>query len=140
MFLRAKYKHFTQSDERQSCPFSIILISIITLTVLNSCYYDKSEELYGKGSCDTTSTTYAGSIAPIINRDCSGCHSGGSPSAGISLYDYSSVKNYMITNRSVFMGSVKHDGTASNMPKGGNKISACEINKLESWVNQGLKP
>jgi len=46
----------------------------------------------------------------------------------------------MTSNRPVLMGSVKQDGTASNMPKGGSKISACEINKLEAWVNQGMKP
>ncbi len=46
----------------------------------------------------------------------------------------------MTQNRLRFMGSVKQDGTASNMPKGGSKISVCEINKLEAWVNQGMKP
>jgi hypothetical protein len=117
-----------------------IFVGIFALVVFDSCYYDKSEELYGKGSCDTTTVAYASNIAPIINRDCAGCHSGGSPSAGISLYDYTTVKNYMTSNRSVLMGSVKQDGTASNMPKGGSKISACEINKLEAWVNQGMKP
>ena len=120
--------------------YTLVFVGFVTLVALNSCYYDKSEELYGKGSCDTTTVAYAANIAPIINRDCAGCHSGGSPSAGISLYDYTSVKNYMTSNRLVLMGSVKQDGTASNMPKGGNKISTCEINKLEAWVNQGMKP
>jgi hypothetical protein len=117
-----------------------VIVAFASITLLNSCYYDKSNELYGKGSCDTTTSTYSTSISPTINRDCAGCHSGSNPSAGISLYDYASVKNYMTQNRLRFMGSVKQDGTASNMPKGGSKISVCEINKLEAWVNQGMKP
>ena len=120
--------------------YDLLITGIVAIISLSSCYYDKSEELYGKGSCDTTSVTYSTSISPIINRDCSSCHSGGSPSAGISLYDYTSVKNYMTSSRLVLMGYVKQDGTASNMPKGGSKISTCEINKLEAWVNQGMKP
>lgn len=122
------------SIHRRLMPFFMGMFAIVAF---DSCYYDKSEELYGKVSCDTTAVTYASNIAPIINRDCAGCHS---PSAGISLYDYTSVKNYMTSNLPVLMGSVKQDGTASNMPKGGSKISACEINKLEAWVNQGMKP
>jgi len=110
------------------------------MAVLNSCYYDKSESLYGVTKCDTTNVTYANSIAPIIQRDCAGCHSGSGASAGIQLYDYSSVKNYMTSNGNRLLGSVKWDGTASNMPKGGNKWSNCNINSMEAWVNQGMKP
>jgi hypothetical protein len=114
--------------------------AIAMVAVLSSCYYDKSESLYGVTKCDTTSATYASTISPIIQRDCAGCHSGTSASAGIQLYDYTSVKTYMSSNKMRLLGSVKWDGTASNMPKGGNKWSNCNINSMEAWVNQGMKP
>lgn len=114
--------------------------AIAMVAVLSSCYYDKSESLYGVTKCDTTSSNYASTISPIIQRDCAGCHSGTSASAGIQLYDYTSVKTYMSSNKMRLLGSVKWDGTASNMPKGGNKWSNCNINSMEAWVNQGMKP
>lgn len=119
----------------------MILVGFIALIAgLNSCYYDKSESLYGVTKCDTTTVTYSGLVSPIIQRDCAGCHTGSGASAGIQLYDYNSVKNYMTNNKSRLLGSIKWDGSASNMPKGGNKWSTCNINTLEAWVNQGMKP
>jgi hypothetical protein len=119
----------------------LISASLIALvTVLGSCYYDKSESLYGVTKCDTTNVGYSNVISPIIQRDCAGCHSGSGASAGIQLYDYTSVKNYMSSNKMRLLGSVKWDGTASNMPKGGNKWSNCNINSMQAWVNQGMKP
>lgn len=113
---------------------------IVLVTGLGSCYYDKSESLYGVTKCDTTNVGYSNVISPIIQRDCAGCHSGSGASAGIQLYDYTSVKNYMSSNKMRLLGSVKWDGTASNMPKGGNKWSNCNINSMVAWVNQGMKP
>jgi hypothetical protein len=119
----------------------LISASVIALvTALGSCYYDKSESLYGVTKCDTTNVGYSNVISPIIQRDCAGCHSGSGASAGIQLYDYTSVKNYMSSNKMRLLGSVKWDGTASNMPKGGNKWSNCNINSMVAWVNQGMKP
>jgi hypothetical protein len=119
----------------------LISASVIALvTALGSCYYDKSESLYGVTKCDTTNVGYSNVISPIIQRDCAGCHSGSGASAGIQLYDYTSVKNYMSSNKMRLLGSVKWDGTASNMPKGGNKWSNCNISSMAAWVNQGMKP
>ena len=127
-------------DSKRSTTGLIIVGFIAMVTGLNSCYYDKSESLYGVTKCDTTTATYSGQVSPIIQRDCAGCHTGSGASAGIQLYDYNSVKNYMTNNKSRLLGSVKWDGSASNMPKGGNKWSSCNINTLEAWVNQGMKP
>lgn len=127
-------------DRQRGSTKLIVLTMLAVSTVLASCFYDKSENLYGVTKCDTTSTNYATNISPIIQRDCAGCHTGSGASAGIQLYDYNSVKTYMSSNKSRFLGSVKWDGSASNMPKGGNKWSSCNINSLEAWVNQGMKP
>jgi hypothetical protein len=30
------------------------------------------------------------------------------------------------------------NGTISAMPKGGGKLSDCDINKIRSWLNKGM--
>jgi hypothetical protein len=104
------------------------------------CYYDKSDLLYGETACDTALVTYAASVSPVMTSQCVSCHSGSFPSAGINLENYTAVKAYATTNKAKLVGSVKWDGTASNMPKGGTQWSACQLNTLSAWINQGMKP
>ncbi|MEZ4981125.1 MAG: hypothetical protein R2769_05965 [Saprospiraceae bacterium] len=44
--------------------------------------------------CDTTNVTFSGTIAPIMNIYCVGCHGGGNPQGNISLTNYAEVKTY----------------------------------------------
>ncbi len=118
----------------------IFILSMSIVVGISSCYNDNLEDLYGVQSCDTTSVTYSADISPIINSQCASCHSSNSPSAGISIHDYSSAVSYVNSSKTKLLGSVKWDGTASNMPKGGSKWNACNISKLEAWINQGMKP
>ena len=118
----------------------IFILSMSIVVGISSCYNDNVEDLYGVQPCDTTTVTYSADISPIINSQCASCHSSNSPSAGISIYDYSSTVAYVISNKNKLLGSVRWDGTASNMPKGGSKWNACNISKLEAWINQGMKP
>jgi hypothetical protein len=66
-----------------------------------------------------------------------GCHSGGNPSGGVSLTNYAEVK-IPAENGSLF-GSISHLDGYSKMPKGGNKLADCDINKIKSWIDNGVK-
>lgn len=104
---------------------------------ISACYYDKGDELYGNTQCVTTNMTYTKDISVIVNQSCVNCHGSSMPSAGISLHDYASVVENVKNGK--FVGSVKQDGTASNMPKGGGKWSNCNISKLDAWIQGGYK-
>jgi len=108
---------------------------IFVLTFISSCYYDKKEDLYGKSQCVTTGLTYTKDISVLVNQSCVGCHNSSSPSAGISLQDYNSVVDCIKNGK--FVGSVKQDGTASNMPKGSSKWGSCQLSKLDAWIQGG---
>jgi cytochrome c5 len=107
--------------------------------MFSGCYYDVEEELYPSGaqSCDTTAVSYVVDIAPIMNRSCTSCHSGSSPSAGIVLSDYTNVRLY--GEGGSLLGSVSHDPNYSAMPKGGNKLDDCSIDKIKAWASQGYR-
>lgn len=118
----------------------LIIFFLLSLWGLNSCYYDNKENLYGNEECDSTTVLFSKKIEPIISRRCARCHSGNNPSGNIELYDYISTVNYVNQSQSVFMGSIKWNGTASNMPKNDSKLSDCKINLIQAWINQGMKP
>ena len=113
----------------------LIAISILLTISLNSCYYDSEEELYpGSNTCDLTNVTYSNSIAPIFSAYCNSCHSSSNPSGYIATDNYASVT----ANMSRIRGCVNHLPGYSPMPKDGNKLSTCDLSKIDTWINQGM--
>lgn len=107
------------------------------MLIMQSCYYDNMEDLYpdsGVG-CDTTNVTFTAVIWPIIQSNCTGCHSGSAASGNVSLENYNDVAVYVENKR--LMGTIRHETGYSPMPKGGNKLSDCNITQLEVWINNG---
>ncbi|MDD2963961.1 MAG: cytochrome c [Bacteroidales bacterium] len=114
-----------------------VLAALSVLTA--SCYRDNEEELYpqvpGSGNCDLTSVTYQSTIAPIMASSCNGCHSGAGASAGVVTNTYEGLKTIALNGK--LYGSVSHASGYSAMPKNGNKLSACNIEKIKTWVDAG---
>ncbi len=114
----------------------IILISVFTAFTVSSCYYDNYQELYPQqGSCDTTNVTFSNDVWPVINGTCTGCHSGSAPSGNVSLSNYSEIA--AAAGNGSLMGTIRHEAGYSPMPKGGGKLTDCEIKKLEIWIANG---
>ena len=118
----------------------LVIIAILTLgtSLISSCNYHKQDELYGNTTCDTAQIGYT-IIQNQLEQQCYACHTASAPSGNVVLYDYNSLKTYASNSKSTLLGALKHT-TASPMPKGGQKWDACAINKLEAWINQGMKP
>lgn len=102
-----------------------------------SCYYDKEGILYPEtANCNAQdSSFYASDVKPILDGRCNNCHGGSSPSAGIRLDAYNQIILH-VTNGSL-LGSIKHTGSFSPMPKNSGKLSFCEIQKIENWIKAG---
>jgi mono/diheme cytochrome c family protein len=84
--------------------------------------------------CDLTQFSYNAIVKPILQNNCNGCHGATAPSAGLNLTDYNVVKTIALNGR--LMGSVKQIAPYSPMPPGG-KLSACQIEQLDKWVQAG---
>lgn len=110
---------------------------MILATVFFGCYYDREAELYGiTGSCDVSNVTYTATVVSILqNYGCMSCHSSAGASGGISLNTYASVKT-QVTNGKL-LGSISQSSGFSFMPKGGNKMLICDINKIKAWIDAG---
>jgi hypothetical protein len=84
--------------------------------------------------CDTINPiTFSGTIWPIMQGSCTGCHSGASPSGGVSLANYANVASSAANGSLV--NSLKGTGV-TKMPFGGS-FSTCRIRQFEIWVNNG---
>lgn len=113
----------------------LFLTMLLGLLALSSCYNDNYQTLYPSGTCDTTHVTYAKDVWPVINANCTGCHSGAAPSGNVALENYNDV--VVIAKNGKLLGSIRFDPGFSPMPKGGPKLNSCDIAKIEKWVNDG---
>jgi mono/diheme cytochrome c family protein len=86
-------------------------------------------------ACDTMQVRYTSHIAKIMNNYCVGCHNNTLASGNVRLNDFASVRSQAINGR--LLGAVEHRSGFVPMPQGGNKLSACDIRKLQIWVAAG---
>jgi hypothetical protein len=114
--------------------FSFLLV-LITVIMVSSCYYDTEENLYPNQNCSTENVSFSKDIQPIINSSCISCHSTAANLGNVALEGHSAVLKY--ANDGSLVGSVKHLSGYSAMPQGASKLNACNISKIESWVQAG---
>lgn len=118
-----------------------IKISLIVLIALvTGCYYDSEEKLYPQlsTSCDLTNVTFAATVTPILQASCFSCHSNSKAAnsgGGIKVQNYADVLT--IVKNGKLMGAVNHSSGYQAMPKGGGKLTDCEINQLQKWIDNG---
>lgn len=87
------------------------------------------------GGCDTTNVTYSGTIAPILQTYCVGCHNTTLSSGGIVLSQYNGVAAVGLSGQLV--GAITHSPGYTAMPLGGTMLPECEIAQITKWVNDG---
>ena len=87
-------------------------------------------------ACDTTQFRYAANISVILSTNCTGCHSGPTPSAGINLSNYFGVRAQATNGR--LYGAITHTAGFSPMPKNAAKLSDCQITQVRKWIAAGI--
>lgn len=130
------YKMITETDPSKRMPkgqppLPAEQINIIRKWILqgaknNSCL---------ASACDSTNVTFSGTIRPIITNKCLGCHSGTPPQGNINYSTYNGVKAKVDDGR--LWGAINHFPGFSPMPKGGAKLSDCEIKQFRKWMDAG---
>ena len=119
----------------------LILISFVfIISLITSCQYEKGVSP-PPDPClvDTTATSYARDIRPILDNNCTiTCHNGRpiyQNDVHLDTYDGVSLRAasgllYNVTNRVP---------NYIPMPFGKPKLSCSELAKINSWINQGYK-
>ena len=120
--------------------YKAVLFSFIL--ILSSCLYSNLEEMNPlEELCvtDTVSVTYTKDIAPLLTENCgttNTCHQTTGNLSDVPLATYEDVNSVVITGQ--LLSAVTHDGNAPFMPKGGNILEDCKLNKIRAWINQGV--
>lgn len=121
---------------------SLSALMIICSLIIASCSKSNEEEQNpnpdpGPGNgCDTVNMKYAANVLPIIRNNCYSCH-GGNGTSGISLDGYNNLKARVDDGR--LIGAITHASGFSPMPKGGSKLSDCDINIIKDWIERGAQ-
>jgi hypothetical protein len=110
-----------------------LMLFIVDMTI-SACTKDKVQPAPIDASCADT-ISFAIDILPIMESNCTGCHNANNASGGYDLTNHAGVTQ----NTGKLYGSIVHDGSASSMPKGGDKIADALIQKVYCWINQGAK-
>lgn len=122
--------------EHRIISIKILISALFFALIMQSCYYDNEEDLYPvPPPCDTTNVTYSANVWPVINDNCTSCHSGSAPSGNISLTDYSEIVD--AADNGSLLGTIRHDAGWTPMPKGGAQLPDCDIQRIEIWVEDG---
>ena len=116
----------------------ILLFGIAVLAI--ACEDDDAEIVIEqpKELCDSLDILYSNDIAPILaDAGCSGdyCHGGGA--AGYTMSDYATTK--ASAEDSKFLKAIKHETGVSPMPKGRDKLTDEDIQKIECWIQNGYR-
>jgi hypothetical protein len=83
--------------------------------------------------CDSNQYKFSANIKPMIDKYCVGCHTYPSASGSVELSSHTGVA--FVAKNGTLLNSLTHP--TNWMPKGGNKLSDCEIKQFEKWINAG---
>jgi len=119
-----------------SAMFPILLFVVL---IINSCYYDKQEELYQYSklnTCDTMAFSFNVKVKPIFQNYCMGCHNAVTARGGVILENYDGVKNVAQNGR--LFGAISRNAGFVPMPKDAPKLSECNITLIRKWIENGM--
>ncbi len=116
-----------------------IFLLLACAPLFTGCYNDKSDQLYPvpvtAPTCDTSAVSYSQTVVPLLSANCaaSGCHDGTGRARGV-FTSYAGVIRDTATMVSYLNGT-----SGDPMPKNGNPLSTCNIDKIAAWIAQGAK-
>lgn len=111
------------------------IFALIVIACYTGCYYDTEEELYPTLECNTLDMSYEQDVLPILQNRCYQCHDQANNQGNVTLEGYDNL--ILRVNSGRFLGAIKRESGFSPMPKNEPALPACEIAKIEQWVNDG---
>lgn len=115
--------------------FLFVLLLSATFTIV-ACGGDDDDE----GECNTENLTYDNFAQDFLITNCStlgACHVEANkdvPKVG-SFENYEDTK--VVVDSMRIIGAINHEAGFFTMPKGGEKLDDCSIDKLTAWIQAG---
>lgn len=93
------------------------------------------------GECDTVNVTFSGTIFPMVQNRCFGCHSGPAPQSGLNLDSYSAISAAGAIAPGTpgsLLGAVTWAQGNVPMPDNGPQLPDCNIAQIQKWIDEGM--
>jgi hypothetical protein len=126
----------TASGESMMPPNPYAALSTAQINSIRT-WIDQGAKFNNCVGCDTLNYTFNAYILPIIQTNCTGCHSGGAPSANLSITNYS--ETIALVNNGSLMHSLHATGGYTIMPKNTSGLQSCKITQIQKWINDGAQ-
>jgi hypothetical protein len=111
---------------------NVVLFPFILFSGCENNVEENSED--NPVDCTEVETYYTENVAPILESNCTGCHSGSTPTAGLSLDSYSNVRAAIKTG-DVLDRVNRNSGDGGFMPNGGTKLSDANLEILQTFFD-----
>ncbi|MFC2151098.1 hypothetical protein ACFLSE_01110 [Bacteroidota bacterium] len=111
-----------------------VLILTFIINYFSSCTYDNEEDLLKDFQCDTVGIVY-NDLTYIFSDNCADCHNETLFYRDIKMNTIENVRISINTDR--VLPAIKHEGQYK-MPFERPKLSDCDIEKIEAWINAGM--
>jgi cytochrome c553 len=112
---------------------------ILGLLLFAGCTYHNEEDYFADSNdtCNTNNMSFQTDIQPILQSSCVSCHNSGFASGGINLEGFENVKP--LAQSGLLSKVINHANGVPAMPMNTDKLSDCTINKIDAWIEQGVK-
>ncbi len=115
----------------------IIITSAVIASILVACKSKKETASSAPSiNCANKALSYNTDIKTIIESSCTRCHNA-NKKAGYNFFTIESVKKAALNGE--LLGTIKHQKGFPNMPKLAEKLDQISIDKIECWINNGMK-
>ena len=117
----------------------LMYLSIIAVGFLAACKSTKPSTSAIAAlplDCSNKTLTYSTDIKPIIETSCAKCHNTNNK-AGYNFLTLESVKKAAQDGH--LLGTIKHEKGYDAMPRMAAKLPQESIDKIECWMNNGMK-
>jgi len=108
-------------------PLLLIIGCTVFIIFLNACGKEEA--------CDLEEITYSNFIGNLFDSKCSniGCHVSGAAQGSLATYDDAVA----FVSAGKILGALRHEDGFVAMPKNGDMLSECQIDKIEAWIEDG---
>ncbi|HEX6431683.1 MAG TPA: hypothetical protein VF008_28530 [Niastella sp.] len=100
--------------------FSLVTCIVLIVILVNACKKDSENESPQTVDCSTITTTFSGTVLPLMRSSCAkpDCHASGSTNGPGALTNYTQISNVRVKIREVVAsGAMPQDATFSAQQK-----------------------
>ena len=114
----------------------LVGVAAALLGLAASCTYSHGDPA---PACDVANETitYASVVSPIFDVHCRECHARSVASVKGGGNDFGSYATISAYPQNSMLGCIRRDPGYDPMPQGRDKLSDCDIQRIEKWYAQG---